>query len=143
MDAALGQCSLPAGPPDPGSPTDARGATDRFAIVTARIKEVEIAAKLVCVQTMWRFATALTACLAACGDNQLGPPEPSLDAGPWQTAIPAGTYFAAHVDGAEAVALVGCDVAPGFEFADFHLTTRSTLTLAYPHLGPVIARYTR
>jgi predicted cupin superfamily sugar epimerase len=40
-------------------------------------------------------------------------------------------------------ALVGCDVAPGFEFADFHLTTRSMLTAAYPHLGPLIARYTR
>ena len=40
-------------------------------------------------------------------------------------------------------AFVGCDVAPGFEFAEFHLTTRSMLTAAYPHLGPLIARYTR
>jgi hypothetical protein len=63
--------------------------------------------------------------------------------GPWQTALPAGTHFAAHVDGDDAWTLVGCDVAPGFEFADFQLTTRSMLTLAYPHLGPLIHRYTR
>ena len=63
--------------------------------------------------------------------------------GPWQTALPAGTHFAAHVDAEEGWTLVGCDVAPGFEFADFQLTTRTTLTLAYPHLGPIIYRYTR
>ena len=63
--------------------------------------------------------------------------------GPWQTTIPAGTHFAAHVDATDGWTLVGCDVAPGFEFADFHLTTRATLTAAYPHLGPLIAKYTR
>ena len=60
-----------------------------------------------------------------------------------QTTVVAGAYFAAHVDAPDAYALVGCDVAPGFEFADFHLTTRSMLTAAYPHLAPLIARYTR
>ena len=60
-----------------------------------------------------------------------------------QTTIVAGAHFAAHVDAPGGYALVGCDVAPGFEFADFHLTTRSMLTAAYPHLGPLIARYTR
>ena len=60
-----------------------------------------------------------------------------------QTTIPAGTHFAAHVDVAGGWCLVGCDVAPGFEFADFALTTRSTLTAAYPQFGPLIARYTR
>lgn len=63
--------------------------------------------------------------------------------GPWQTSIPAGTHFAAHVDGEDGWALVGCDVAPGFEFADFALTTRSMLTAAYPHLAPLIAKFTR
>lgn len=60
-----------------------------------------------------------------------------------QTTIVAGTHFAAHVDAPDGYALVGCDVAPGFEFAEFQLTTRTMLTLAYPHLGPLIARYTR
>jgi predicted cupin superfamily sugar epimerase len=60
-----------------------------------------------------------------------------------QTTIVSGTHFAAHVDAPDGYALVGCDVAPGFEFAEFQLTTRSMLTAAYPHLGPIIARYTR
>jgi predicted cupin superfamily sugar epimerase len=60
-----------------------------------------------------------------------------------QTTIPAGAHFAAHVDVPDGYALVGCDVAPGFEFADFQLTTRSTLSAAYPQFGPLIARYTR
>ena len=60
-----------------------------------------------------------------------------------QTTIVAGAHFAAHVDAPGGYAFVGCDVAPGFEFADFQLTTRSMLTAAYPHLGPLIARYTR
>lgn len=60
-----------------------------------------------------------------------------------QTTIAAGAHFAAHVDTQGGFALVGCDVAPGFEFAEFQLTTRSMLTAAYPHLAPLIARYTR
>jgi predicted cupin superfamily sugar epimerase len=60
-----------------------------------------------------------------------------------QTTIPARAHFAAHVDVPGGYALVGCDVAPGFEFADFQLTTRSTLSAAYPQFGPLIARYTR
>jgi uncharacterized protein len=60
-----------------------------------------------------------------------------------QTTIAAGTHFAAHVDAEGGYALVGCDVAPGFEFSDFQLTTRSMLTAAYPQFGPLIARYTR
>jgi hypothetical protein len=60
-----------------------------------------------------------------------------------QTTIAAGTHFAAHVDAPGGFAFVGCDVAPGFEFADFQLTTRSMLIAAYPHLAPLIARYTR
>jgi predicted cupin superfamily sugar epimerase len=60
-----------------------------------------------------------------------------------QTTIAGGAHFAAHVDTPGGYALVGCDVSPGFEFADFALTTRSMLTAAYPHLGPLIARYTR
>lgn len=60
-----------------------------------------------------------------------------------QYTIPAGVHFAAHVDAVDGFALLGCDVAPGFEFADFHLTTRSMLAAAYPQFGPLIALYTR
>jgi predicted cupin superfamily sugar epimerase len=60
-----------------------------------------------------------------------------------QTTVPANAYFASHVDAPDGYALVGCDVAPGFEFADFLLTTRAMLTAAYPQFAPLIARYTR
>ncbi len=60
-----------------------------------------------------------------------------------QTTVAANAYFASHVDAPDGFALVGCDVAPGFDFADFHLTTRSMLTAAYPQFAPLIARYTR
>ncbi len=60
-----------------------------------------------------------------------------------QTTVVAGAHFAAHVESANGFAFVGCDVSPGFEFSEFHLTTRSMLTAAYPHLAPLIARYTR
>jgi predicted cupin superfamily sugar epimerase len=63
--------------------------------------------------------------------------------GPWQTAVPAGVHFASHVEHPDGFALVGCDVAPGFEFADFFLATRSILTAHYPQHAGLIAKYTR
>jgi predicted cupin superfamily sugar epimerase len=63
--------------------------------------------------------------------------------GPWQTTAAAGAYFAAHVIDRDGFALVGCSVAPGFEFADFHLATRAVLTAAYPQHAELIARYSR
>jgi predicted cupin superfamily sugar epimerase len=63
--------------------------------------------------------------------------------GPWQAAVPAGAHFASHVENPIGYALVGCDVAPGFEFSDFYLATRSVLIAQYPHLAPLIAKFTR
>jgi hypothetical protein len=63
--------------------------------------------------------------------------------GPWQSAIPAGVTFASHVEDRLGYALVGCDVAPGFEFADFILETRAALTAAHPRHARLIARFTR
>jgi predicted cupin superfamily sugar epimerase len=62
--------------------------------------------------------------------------------GPWQTVIAAGSHFAAHVEPG-GYALTGCDVAPGFDFADFFLTSRTALIAAYPQHAPLIAQYTR
>ena len=63
--------------------------------------------------------------------------------GPWQTAVPAGAHFASHVATPEGFALVGCDVAPGFEFSDFYLATRAVLGAQYPQHGALIAAFTR
>jgi predicted cupin superfamily sugar epimerase len=38
---------------------------------------------------------------------------------------------------------VGCDVAPGFDFADFELCDRAALASAYPAHTSLIERLTR
>jgi predicted cupin superfamily sugar epimerase len=64
-------------------------------------------------------------------------------AGPWQTTVPAGCYFAAHVPDIKGYALVGCSVAPGFEFSGFELASREALTAKHPqHVGAIL-RLTR
>ncbi len=63
--------------------------------------------------------------------------------GPWQTAVPGGAYFASHVENPIGYALVGCDVAPGFEFSDFFLPSRSVLIAAYPQHAALILKLTR
>lgn len=70
-------------------------------------------------------------------ERQLGPD------GPWQTTVPAGLYFAAHVPNAAGYALVGCSVAPGFEFSAFEIPSREALAGRYPEHGAAIARFTR
>ncbi len=67
--------------------------------------------------------------------------------GPWQTVVPAGAAFASHVatphEDPQGYALVGCDVAPGFDFADFELCAREALTASYPEHAQLIAGLTR
>ena len=66
-----------------------------------------------------------------------------LDAGQRpQAVVPAGTWFGAELlDGA--YALVGCTVAPGFDFADFELADRATLIARHPDHRAIIAKLTR
>jgi hypothetical protein len=47
------------------------------------------------------------------------------------------------VKDAAGFALAGCTVAPGFDFADFELATRSELVVAYPQHGKLIEELTR
>ena len=63
--------------------------------------------------------------------------------GPWQTTVPAGCYFAAHVPEVATYALVGCSVAPGFEFSGFELASREALIEQYPQHAGIIRRLTR
>ncbi len=60
-----------------------------------------------------------------------------------QVVIPAGAWFAAEVASQGEFALVGCTVAPGFDFADFELGERVQLVQRYPHHRGVIERLTR
>ena len=59
-----------------------------------------------------------------------------------QWVVPAGRLQAARVIG-DGFALCGCTVAPGFDFADFNLPSRSELTMRHPALADLIESFTR
>jgi len=68
---------------------------------------------------------------------------PDLDAGQrLQAVVPAGWWFGAEVMEGE-YGLVGCTVAPGFDYADFELGARSDLLVRYPGHRALIERLTR
>ena len=57
-----------------------------------------------------------------------------------QHVIPAGTWFGAYPDAGAEYCLIGCTVAPGFDFADFEVGKRSALLKLFPKARPVIER---
>jgi len=59
-----------------------------------------------------------------------------------QWVVRAGTLQAARVIG-DGFVLCGCTVAPGFDFADFSMPSRSELTTRYPALADLIESFTR
>lgn len=61
----------------------------------------------------------------------------------FQSVVPAGCWFASHVADWKSWALVGCTVAPGFEFADFEMAERRKLEAKYPQHREMIRRLTR
>jgi len=66
-----------------------------------------------------------------------------LDAGERpQAVVPADVYQAARL-GEPGFALCGCTVAPGFDFLDFELTSRSVLETLFPGEHAIIAELTR
>ena len=60
-----------------------------------------------------------------------------------QAVVPAGCWFASHVVDWESFALVGCTVAPGFDFEDFEMAKRAELVARYPQHRDVIEALTR
>lgn len=58
-----------------------------------------------------------------------------------QVVIPKGSWFAAEVVSGDFI-LVGCTVAPGFEFEDFDLADRQELLSVYPKHQTLIERFT-
>lgn len=57
--------------------------------------------------------------------------------------IKAGEYFAAEVKDKKSYSLVGCTVSPGFEYEDFELCKRESLTKKFPQHNDIINRLTR
>jgi uncharacterized protein len=69
---------------------------------------------------------------------------PNLEAGEsLQAVVKAGCWFASHVLDEKSFALVGCTVAPGFDFEDFELAKREELVQSYPQHRDVIHKLTR
>jgi predicted cupin superfamily sugar epimerase len=60
-----------------------------------------------------------------------------------QGVVPAGCWFASKVAVPDAYSLVGCTVAPGFDFKDFILADREALTQEYPAHTAIIKELTR
>jgi uncharacterized protein len=61
----------------------------------------------------------------------------------FQGTVRAGCWFASEVKDARSFALVGCTVAPGFDFEDFELAEREQLVRNYPQHRELIAKLTR
>lgn len=57
--------------------------------------------------------------------------------------VPAGTWFAARLDEGKGMALSGCTVSPGFDFADFEMADPALLVSAYPGQEALIRELTR
>lgn len=60
-----------------------------------------------------------------------------------QIIIKAGYIFGASVNSSSAYTLVGCTVAPGFDYDDFKMHSRKELLRKFPAHGEIIAKLTR
>ncbi len=61
----------------------------------------------------------------------------------FQAVVKAGCWFASRLKDPAGFALVGCTVAPGFDFADFELAKRVELAAVYPKHRKLIEELTR
>jgi len=61
----------------------------------------------------------------------------------FQAVVKAGSWFASAPAPGSEYGLVGCTVAPGFDFADFELADREALAAQYPEHAGLIKKLTR
>ncbi len=68
----------------------------------------------------------------------------SLETGEvFQATVPAGVWFGSQLTSSEGWCLVGCTVAPGFDFADFEMAERDQLLAEFPQHEKIIHQLTR
>lgn len=60
-----------------------------------------------------------------------------------QYVVPAGHWFGATVVEKDSYSLVGCTVAPGFDFDDFEMASQNQLLKQYPEHEAIIKKLTR
>ncbi len=69
---------------------------------------------------------------------------PDVEAGQtFQAAVQAGSWFGGTVEDQASFTLVGCTVAPGFDFEDFELAVRSEMLVQFPQHAEIIRRLTK
>lgn len=61
----------------------------------------------------------------------------------FQYTVKANTWFGSRVLSGGEFSLVGCTVAPGFDFRDFEMASRESLLDQFPHLEKLILEMTR
>lgn len=61
----------------------------------------------------------------------------------YQAVVTAGHWFASSPVHPDQYSLVGCTVAPGFDFRDFEMADRQDLTASYPQYAATIDKLTR
>lgn len=59
-----------------------------------------------------------------------------------QHVVPAGSWFGAYPNPGSIYSLVGCTMAPGFDFADFELGSRADLLKQFPQAKEAIEQLT-
>jgi predicted cupin superfamily sugar epimerase len=96
---------------------------------------------------LWHFyggATLTVHTIASNGEYQQLKLGRDLDNGEFfQATVLAGVWFGAEVSGDGDYSLVGCTVAPGFDFSDFEMGDRAKLLADFPAHEEIIARLTR
>lgn len=60
----------------------------------------------------------------------------------FQLVVPGGLWFASRMLDTSGYGLVGCTVAPGFDFQDFEMAKRTELIAEYPQHTEIITRLT-
>ena len=60
----------------------------------------------------------------------------------FQQTVPREVWFGATVDATDSFTLVGCTVAPGFDFEDFELARREELLREFPGQSEIITKLT-
>lgn len=60
-----------------------------------------------------------------------------------QAVVPANCWFASMVADGGSFSLVGCTVAPGFDFRDFEMAKRTELATEFPQHLEIVSKLTR
>jgi predicted cupin superfamily sugar epimerase len=60
----------------------------------------------------------------------------------FQAVVPVGMWFGSKPAETDSYSLVGCTVAPGFDFADFEMKSRAELSIMFPQHQAIIEMLT-